>query len=535
MKQPIQAALYMRLSRDDEYYGDSVSIETQRTIINQFVQEQGFPVYDEYVDDGWSGTNFDRPDFKRMMEDVDSGKVNCIITKDLSRFGREHIQMDHYLEIDFPARGIRYIAITDNEDTEKGLSDFVPFKNLFNEWFAKDTSRKVKAALKAKFARGQRIFAYAPIGYRKDPDDKCHLLIDEETRWIIEKIFDMAYHGDGAARITKRLVSEQVPTPAWLNFQRYGTFAHIFKDQPESKRYAWTIAQVKSILHDETYIGNSVHNKQSNISFKCKKTVRKPPSEWVRIENTHDPLVSREVFDRVQEQTAIRRRSMKDQTTQIFAGLVKCADCGWSMRFATNKTVSRPFSYFTCSRYGQGTGNCSSHYIRYDVLYAFVLSRVQYWAKEVQDHEDTVLQRLIKTGDKNRDSANRKAAADLKKAEKRQRDLDTLFTKLYEDRVSEKITERNFSMLSQKYQQEQEELEAKVTALQNQLRQSEEQVTGVEQWVELVKQFSRPTELTALMLNTLVEKILIHTATKNPDGTREQEIEIFFRFVGKID
>lgn len=345
----------------------------------------------------------------------------------------------------------------------------------------------------------------------------------------------MAYHGDGAARITRRLVSEQVPTPAWLNFQRYGTFAHIFKDQPESKRYAWTIAQVKSILHDETYIGNSVHNKQSNISFKCKKTVRKPPSEWVRIENTHDPLVSREVFDRVQEQTATRRRSMKDQTTQIFAGLVKCADCGWSMRFATNKTVSRPFSYFTCSRYGQGTGNCSNHYIRYDVLYAFVLSRVQYWAKEVQDHEDTVLQRLIKTGDKNRDSANRKAAADLKKAEKRQRDLDTLFTKLYEDRVSEKITERNFSMLSQKYQQEQEKLETKVTALQNQLKQSEEQVTGVEQWVELVKQFSRPTELTALMLNTLVEKILIHTATKNPDGTREQEIEIFFRFVGKID
>ena len=200
MKQPYNTtiyntALYMRLSRDDENYGDSVSIETQRTILQQYAKEQGLHVVGEYVDDGWSGTNFERPDFQRMMDDVEAGKVNCIVTKDLSRFGREHVMMDYYLEFLFPEKRVRYIAVAENEDTEKGLSDFVPFKNLFNEWFAKDTSRKVKAAFKAKFATGQRIGAYAPIGYRKHPEIKNKLIIDEETRWIVEKIFDLAIHG----------------------------------------------------------------------------------------------------------------------------------------------------------------------------------------------------------------------------------------------------------------------------------------------------------------------------------------------------
>ena len=209
MKQLIyNVALYMRLSRDDDNYGDSVSIETQRTILRQFVKENQFHVVDEYVDDGWSGTNFERPRFQDMMDDIETGKVNCVITKDLSRFGREHVMMDYYLEFYFPEKKVRYIAVSDNEDTEKGLSDFVPFKNLFNEWFAKDTSRKVKASLKAKFHNGERISAYAPIGYLKDPEVKNHLVVDPETRWIVEKIFDYAVHGAGAARITKILIQE---------------------------------------------------------------------------------------------------------------------------------------------------------------------------------------------------------------------------------------------------------------------------------------------------------------------------------------
>lgn len=429
MKQPkiYNTALYMRLSRDDESYGDSVSIETQRTILQKFAADNGLHVADEYVDDGWSGTNFERPSFKRMMDDVDVGKVNCIVTKDLSRFGREHVMMDYYLEFVFPEKQIRYIAVTENEDTERGLSDFVPFKNLFNEWFAKDTSRKVKAALHSKFANGERIFAYAPLGYKRDPDKKNALVIDEETKWIVEKIFDMAFHGAGAASITHKLIKEQVPTPGWLHYTRDGKFANIYADAPEEKRYAWTIAQVKSILKDETYIGNTIHNRQTNISYKNKKRVRKPQDEWTRMEGTHEAIISKDMFFQVQEQIVSRRRSRRDGTTQIFSGLVKCADCGWSMSFVTNRQNKTPTQYFHCSRYSQSIGYCTQHYIRYDVLYTYVLARVRYWAKQAEIDEDALLQRLLKTGDKERLAASKKQAIDLSKAEKRKAEVDRLF------------------------------------------------------------------------------------------------------------
>lgn len=536
MKQLVYlAALYMRLSRDDEDFGESVSIETQRKIITQYANEHNIIIAGEYIDDGWSGTNFDRPDFQRMMEDVEAGKVNCIITKDLSRLGREHIMMDYYLEFYFPEKRIRYIAVTENEDTEKGLSDFVPFKNLFNEWFAKDTSRKVKAALKAKYAAGDRTFAYVRIGYKHHPELKNRIVPDEETRWIPEKIFDLAYHGAGAAKITRVLIEEKVPTPSWIQFQKYGTFYHVYENAPEEKRYMWTIAQVKEILKDETYIGNTVHYKQTNISFKNKKRVRKPKEEWFRIENTHDPLVSKEVFESVQKQIEMRRRKMKDGTTQIFSGLVKCADCGWSMRFGTNKQNNKPYSHYTCSKYGQIGMHCSSHYIRYDTLYAYVLSRIQYWSSQAEQDEEALLQKLLRTGDAKQNAARKKLSDDLKKAEKRQKELDTLFIKLYEDRVADKITERNFIMLSAKYQEEQGALERKIELLTEQISKNSEQDGNVTAWVKLIRQYASPTELDANLLNTLVDKIIIHEAIKNKDGSREQEVEIFYKFVGKID
>ena len=230
---------------------------------------------------------------------------------------------------------------------------------------ARDTSRKVKSAFKTKFAEGAYYGAYAPLGYKKHPDIKGKLLVDEETKWIVEKIFSLAYQGYGSAKITKVLREEKVPTASWLNFTRYGTLAHIFEGKPESKRYEWTIAHVKAILKSEVYIGNSVHNRQSTVSFKSKKKVRKPESEWFRVENTHEPIIDKEVFYRVQEQIKSRRRQTKEKATPIFAGLVKCADCGWSMRFATNKANKTPYSYYACSYYGQfGKGTCSMHYIR---------------------------------------------------------------------------------------------------------------------------------------------------------------------------
>lgn len=540
MKQPkYNTALYMRLSRDDESYGDSVSIETQRTILRQYVREHPeFHVVGEFVDDGWSGTNFERPQFKRMIEQMEAGNINCLLTKDLSRFGREHIMMGYYLEFVFPALKVRYIAVHDNEDTDRGLSDVVPFKNLFNEFTAKDTSRKVKNSFRAKFLNGERISAYAPIGYKKDPEVRNRLIVDEETRWIVERIFSLAVHGMGAAKVTKTLIEKQVPTPGWLNYTRCGTFANIYAGAPEEKRYAWTIAQVKSILKDETYIGNTIHYRETNISYKNKHRVRKSPDEWLRVENTQEAIISRDVFDRVQEQIASRRRKMKDADTQIFAGLLRCADCGWSMSFATNRTVKKPFSYFNCTSYrqfGKVAGKCSAHYIRYDTLYAYVLARLQYWSEQAAQDEDRLLDRLLNASSKEQSARRKKRAAELKRAEKRKAVVDGQFVKLYEDWSAGRITEYNFTMLSAKYQGEQEELSGKISQLTAEIAEEKQTEDDAGKWLAMIRQFAYPTELTAPLLNTLIEKIVVHEAVKAEDGMREQEIEIYYRFIGKID
>lgn len=314
--------------------------------------------------------------------------------------------------------------------------------------------------------------------------------------------------------------------------------AHVYENVGEEKAYAWTISQVKCILKDETYIGNSVHGKQTNIPYKNKKRVRKAETEWFRVENTHEAIISREVFEKVQEQIASRRRQMKDSTTQIFAGLVRCADCGWSMSFATNKQNKTPYSYFNCTnyrQYGKTGGTCTAHYIRYDVLYTYVLARIQYWSKQAQIDEDRLLQHILKAGNKERAAIAKRNAAELNRAEKRKAELDRLFGKLYEDWVSGRITEYNFNMLSAKYQAEQQELIEKIDILKAELAKKQKAVVDAEKWITLIKQYANPKELTAEFLNTLIEKIVIHEAVKGEDGMRDQKIEIFYRFIGKIE
>ena len=540
MKQPYNTtiyntALYLRLSRDDELQGESGSIQTQRMMLRQYAAEHGLTVVDEYIDDGWSGTNFERPSFQRMIDDIEDGKINCVVTKDLSRLGRNYILTGQYTEIYFPSKGVRYIAINDNVDTINGESELAPFLNILNEMHARQTSKKVKAAMHTRFANGAHYGAYAPLGYVKDPDKKGHLLIDPETRWIVEKIFDLAVHGRGAASITRILVEEKVPTPGWLNYERYGTFANIYAGAPTEKAYAWTIAQVKSILKEETYIGHSVHNKQSNISFKNKKKVRKPQEEWYCVENTHEAIISEEAFQKVQELIASRRRRQKNGTTQIFSGLVKCADCGWSLAYGVNSQNKNPYAHYHCSKYGQGLRQCSMHYIRYDVLYAYVLARLQYWSVLVQKDEDKLLKRLLNASDRERNSAKKKQAAELKKAEKRKAEVDGLFAKMYEDWSAGRITEYNFNMLSEKYQNEQKELETKIRQLHETMEAAVQTAADAEKWIALMKQYVNPVELTAELLNTLIEKITVHEAVKGEDGSREQEVEIYYRFIGKID
>ena len=529
------AALYMRLSRDDESYGDSVSIETQRTLLRSYAKEHSLNVVDEYIDDGWSGTNFDRPSFQRMMRDVENGIVNCIVTKDLSRFGREHVMMGYYLDFLFPEKHVRYIAIAEGEDTEKGLSDFVPFKNLFNEWYAKDTSRKVKAAFKAKFAAGQYVSSCAPIGYKKDPTNKNRLIPDEDTRWIIEKIFDLASHGNGAFSIAKQLRGENVPTSGWLNYQKSGAFANIYANAPEEKHYMWTPGQVKKILTDEVYIGNSIHNRQSTVSFKNKRRILNPKEEWYRVENTHEAIIPKDVFCQVQKQIASRRRRQKTGDTQIFAGLIKCADCGRSLAYATKPQGNETYGYYRCGKYVQGLHQCTMHYIRYDVLYAYVLSRLQYWSSLAQCDEAKFAARISSSVECGKDGKVQRQNDELKRLKKRNEELDILFAKLYEDRVCGRITERNFDMLSAKYQAEQASLDENILHLQDAISAEAQNTSNAQNWFDLIKKYRSPTELTAELLNALIEKIVVHEAVKQNDGTREQEVEIYYRFIGKID
>lgn len=528
----------MRLSRDDESYGDSVSIETQRMILRQFAEENGFRIVDEYIDDGYSGTNFNRPAFQRMIEDIEAGKVNTVCTKDLSRFGREHVMMDYYLEFYFPEKKVRYIAISDNEDTEKGLSDIVPVKNIFNEWFAKDTSRKVKNALRAKHMAGERTFTYAPLGYKRDPDKKNSIIIDEETKWIVEKIFDLAAHGAGSAKIARTLIEEKVPTPGYLLYQKYGKFANIYEDASKEKSYAWTLAVVKSILKNETYIGNTIHNQQTNISYKNKKKVRKPPEEWTRIENTHEGIIDKNIFYQVQEMIASRKRKMKNAEPQIFSGLLKCADCGWALSYGVNRSNKIPWAYYNCTQYrqfGPKLNRCTAHYVRYDVLYEYVLSRIRYWSRQASINEEELLHKLLKTSDKERASALKKQTVEIRKAENRKEELDRLFAKLYEDWSANRINEYNFNMLTQKYQSEQEEIDEKIKAIRLELNTEKQTAEDARKWIELIKKNTDPTELTADLLNTLIEKIVVHDAAEDEFGFRTQEIEIYYRFVGKID
>ena len=539
MKQQIYiTGLYLRLSRDDEQQSESSSISTQRQMLTQYCHEQGLRIYGEYVDDGSSGTNFDRPGFQRMLDDIEEGKINCVVTKDLSRLGRNYVLTGQYTDFYFPSHNVRYIAIADGVDSNKGESEIAPFLNILNEMHARQTSKKVKAALHTKFIGGAHFAAYAPIGYKKDPDMKGHLIPDTEYKWIVEKIFDLAAHGNGGAHIRRVLENEKVPTPAWINFQRHGTFAHIFKDKPEDKRYQWTTAQVKHILSDEVYLGHSIHNRQTNISFKNKKKIRKSQEEWFKIENTHEPIISMELWEQVQAQIQSRKRPNKQGEMQIFAGLLKCADCGWGLRYMHNTATDRykERRLFTCTQYSEyGKDRCSIHYIKYETLYDIVLLRLQYWIAQAQTDENKLLERLLKSGDKQRAAEISRIKKEITRAEKRLKEIDGVFAKLYEDRARNRVTERNYVMLSGKYQDDQLMLESEIVKLKDKLRETVQIKDNTEKWLALIRKYTNLTMLTAPILNELIEKIVVHEATKDKDGKRIQKIEIYYRFVGKID
>ena len=533
-----KAAIYLRLSRDDELQGESGSISTQRQMLTQYCRENRFDIFDEYVDDGYSGTNFDRPDFQRMIDDIEDGKVNCVITKDLSRLGRNYILTGQYTDFYFPSKGVRYIAVNDGVDSDKGESEIAPFLNILNEMHARQTSKKVKAALRTKFADGMKFNPYAPFGYIKDPDILGHIIPDDETKHIVEEMFDMASLGKGAAAIRSELDKRKIPIPAWWIYKRSGMLSQTFKDQPEDRRHKWTVEMVKRILSNPVYLGHSVHYRQTNISFKNKKKVHRPEEDWYTVENTHEPIISQELWDAAQAHIRSRKRPTKQGEVQIFAGLLRCVDCGRSLRYSHKKAKdgTRTQEYYSCNTYKEyGKERCSIHSVKYKTLYEIVYTKLKRFASLAESDKEALIGLLTKESSGQRERDISQSKKELARAEKRQRSLDNTFAKLYEDRLSGKVTERNFSMLSERYQNEQAELDTKITELKAKIEENVQTEKNVGLWVDLIGKYADATELTAPMLNDLIDKIAVHEAVKDENGGRTQKIEIYYRFIGKVE
>lgn len=530
------AALYYRLSRDDDNLGESNSIASQRLMLKKYAKDNGIYVYDEYVDDGWSGTNFNRPSFQRMIQDIEIGAVNCVITKDLSRLGRNYVQVGQYTEYYFPSKQVRYIAVNDAVDTINGESEIAPFKNILNEWYARDTSKKVKSALRARYENGMRISAIPPFGYIKSPDKKGLIVPDEDSAWIVHKIFDMASQGNGALLIAKTLTQEDIPTPAEISC-RHG-YTNMRRHVENSKKHYWSTTQVLSILKNCTYLGHTLHYPKRKMSYKDKKVVRVPPEKQLLIENTHEPLISQEQFDKVQTLIKSRSRVGNNGHRPVFTGFVFCADCGWKMSYGCDSKSKDPRKgHYRCSGYKKfGADYCTCHAIQYGVLYDYVLERLQYWTSTVREHELELAQMLMQNASDTKQSEVTSTKSNLDMAEKRLIELDDLLAKLYEDRLNGVLTDRNFQMLMQKYEQEQNALTSRVDELKKFMEDAPSDADNIDKWLAIVRQLTAPTELTRPLLSALVDKIIVHeTTTPFIKKDREQKIEIYYRFIGKVD
>lgn len=534
-----RTALYERLSKDDEIAGDSTSIQNQRKILRNYAEENGMIVVGEYTDDGWSGTNFNRPGFTQMIEDIEKKKIDCIITKDLSRLGRNYLEVGYYIETFFPSNGIRYIAISDNIDTDRGDSDLAPFMNIFNEFHAKQTSKKLRQVHEMQCEEGDCHYTYPPIGYNKNPENKKRLIPDEESAWIVEKIFELAdEQGMGAFSIQKWLFENKVMTPGYREYLRWGAKSWIYENAPEERRYEWGLANIKNILKNQVYLGHTVRYKNRTISFKNKKRRKNDPEDWSIKKNTHQPLVSQERFDRVQKQLTSRRRKNSDGEVQLFAGIARCSDCGHALRFSTNR--QRPgfeYQFLSCSsKDSQVINQCTRHYIRYDTLQQIVLQQVQKLYESVKLNKTEMAYKLAKMEKEKVELSQKKEKAEYRKLESRLTEIEKLFPRLYEDWVSSRLTEQMFTMMSNKYQTEQKEIEARISELKPLLDSPQQSLDQAKKWIASIEKFQYPTELTHEIVSSLIDKIVVHEAI-GPKGSRKktQVVEIYWKFIGSID
>ena len=527
-----KAGLYTRLSVDDGYVDrESNSITSQKQMLTQFAEYHGIEIVETYVDDGWSGTNFERPDFKRMIADIESGKINTVITKDLSRLGRDYLQTGYYTDMYFPSKRVRYIAISDGIDTSTGYNEMAPFKNLFNDFYARDISKKIRSTLTTKARAGIYHSTVPPFGYRKSPEDSHMLLRDEETAPYVIKMFELSASGRGPAAIANYLRAKKVPIPAYWHHVRGERTWQGYKGENDASNYRWFDTTVRSILQHEVYIGNLVAQRQTHI-FKVGKSFVRPKEEWVIVEDVFEPIVERELWERVQESFANPTRSRK-RTGQasIFSGIVFCDTCNRRISFVPER--AEKIYVGSCQEYRKiGKQGCTPHRIYEQDLHDAVLKDIREWAKLALKDEKAVLDKVMEH--ENRDKTDTGAAIEKRLSlEKRLGEVEKVIAKLYEDYALGKAGADEIDLLLPKYRKEQGELKGQLALFQEESNEQKETAQNAEKWVALIRQYSDLQELTAGIIRELITKIYVGDVRK-VDGEKVQSIEIHYRFIGSL-
>ena len=526
-----KTALYCRLSQDDGIEDDSNSIQNQKAILQKFAEDHHFPSPCFYVDDGFSGGNFQRPAFQQMISDMENGEIGIIVTKDLSRLGRNQLHTGLYIEERFPMFGVRYIAINDNVDTDSSESnDLMPFKNLFNEWFIRDTSRKIRAVLKAKAERGERLGTRAPYGYRKDPGTK-KLIVDEEAASIVRRIFAMCASGNGPSQIARILKKEQILTPTMYAYTKYG-ITHVGLDT--QRPYHWSGDTVADMLENEIYLGNTVNMKHSSRSYKDKRRVEHPREECLVFENTHPALITREVWDMVQRARKNKRRLTKMEEQNKYSGLVFCADCGSNMVLHRAHTMSASYNHFTCRTYKKDGEACTGHYIRECILDEIVLEDLRRVTSAAREHPEKFAAYIGSKQSAELQREIRRQEKELAAMRKRKAELDAIFKKLYEDSVLGRITTEQFQMLSGSYTEEQNLITASIPQKESEIQSLRETVIGTDSFLDKAKRYTDITELTPELLRLFIEKILVHEKEVKWSKHAPQTVEIYYNGIGYV-
>ena len=531
--QQLITALYPRLSHEDELQGESNSISNQKRILETYAKQNGFSNLRWYTDDGYSGANFQRPGFQAMLADIEAGKVGTVIVKDMSRLGRNYLQVGMYTEMIFPQKGVRFIAINDGVDSAQGENDFAPLRNIFNEWLVRDTSKKIKAVKRSKGMSGKPITSKPVYGYLMDEDE--NFIIDEEAAPVVRQIYSLCLAGNGPTKIARMLTEQQIPTPGTLEY-RSTCSTRRYHPGYECK---WATNTVVHLLENREYTGCLVNFKTEKPSYKLKHSIENPPEKQAVFENHHEPIIDRETWERVQELRKQRKRPNRYDEVGLFSGILFCADCGSVMYQQRYQTDKRKQDCYICGSYKKRTADCTAHFIRTDLLTAGVLSNLRKVTSYAAKHEARFMKLLIEQnedGDRRRNAAKKK---ELEAAEKRIAELSAIFKRLYEDSVTGRISDERFTELSADYEAEQKELKERAARLREELSKAQEATANAEKFMNVVRRHTTIEELTPTLLREFVEKIVVHESValdgKRRGKLRRQEIEIYYSFVGKVE